>query len=154
MTYLWIDPCRSSDNRLIKNSILSLLVRCSHDGLDKQRARSSFPVVRRAKEISQITEAIYGNDGSDDKERDGRDGEDDHPEECAGCHVISSGLRALAQTETVDIFDLLDAPRPTIQHAIPVPPCIPVENSDTPTIYNSGFVPAQLSFWETLEQAA
>lgn len=63
-------------------------------------------------------------------------------------------VRALAQTETADIFDLLDAPRPTIQQAIPLPPSKSVENADTPTIYNSGFVPAQLSFWETLEQAA
>jgi len=63
-------------------------------------------------------------------------------------------LRALAKTETVDIFDLLDAPRPTIQQPIPVPPSKPVENADTLTIYNSGFVPAQLSFWETVEQAA
>ena len=58
-------------------------------------------------------------------------------------------LRALAQTETVNIFDLLDAPRPTIQQPIPLPPSKPVENTYTPTIYNSGFVPAQLSFWET-----
>ncbi len=63
-------------------------------------------------------------------------------------------LRALAQTETVDIFDLLDAPRPTIQQAIPVAPGKPVENAYTPTIHDSSFVPAQLSFWETLEQAA
>ena len=30
----------------------------------------------------------------------------------------------------------------------------PVEDACAPTIYNSAFVPAQLSFWETLEQAA
>lgn len=73
------------------------------------------------------------------------------PQEMA---LPTTELRALAQTETVDIFDLLDAPRPTIQQPIPLPPSKPVENLDTPTIYNSGFVPAQLSFWETLEQAA
>src|SRR5260370_5041921 len=62
-------------------------------------------------------------------------------------------LPALAQTETVDIFDLLDAPRAIIQQAIPLPASKPVENLDTPTIYNSGFVPTQLSFWETLDPA-
>jgi predicted RNA methylase len=66
----------------------------------------------------------------------------------------TSELRALAQAETVDIFDLLDAPRPTILPTTPPPPSKPVENLDTPTIYKSGFVPAQLSFWGPLEQAA
>src|SRR6266540_6211308 len=56
-------------------------------------------------------------------------------------------LRALAQTETVNIFDLLNAPCPTIQEPISLSPSKPVENADTPTLYNS--VPAQLSFWET-----
>ncbi len=66
----------------------------------------------------------------------------------------STELRALAQTQTVDIFDLLDAPRPTTRPAIPVLASKPIENSCTPTTYDSGFAPAQLSFWETLEQAA
>jgi len=63
-------------------------------------------------------------------------------------------LRALAQTETANIFDLLDAPLPTIQHAVPVLPSESVEITYTPPPYDAGFVPAQLSFWDTLEQAA
>ena len=63
-------------------------------------------------------------------------------------------LRALAQTETIDIFDLLDAPRPAGRPTIPPPASKPVEETYIPPIYNSGFPPAQLTFWEALDQAA
>ena len=73
------------------------------------------------------------------------------PQEMA---LPTTELRALAQTETVDIFDLLDAPRPAILPTIPPPASKPVEDIYTPPIYNPGFMPAQLTFWGTLDHAA
>src|SRR5438309_4107018 len=73
------------------------------------------------------------------------------PQEIA---LPTTELRALAQTETVDIFDLLDAPRPAILPTIPPAASKPVEHAYIPPIYNSGFTPAQLSFWGAIDQAA
>jgi protein strawberry notch len=73
------------------------------------------------------------------------------PQEMA---LPTTELRALAQTETIDIFDLLDAPRPAVRPTISLPASKPVEEAYIPTIYNSGFPPAQLTFWGALDQAA
>src|SRR5207237_9419054 len=65
------------------------------------------------------------------------------PQEMA---LPTTELRALAQTETVDIFDLLDAPRPADRPAISLPASKPVEETYIPPLYNSVLASAQLTF--------
>jgi predicted RNA methylase len=61
---------------------------------------------------------------------------------------------AIAQTETVNIFDLLQAPRPITPPALPIPANELATAPIPPTTYNAAFQPAQLDLWQLLNQAA